>query len=199
MPQSTRSSPPWWTRVPEPHSRRAALLDRDGTIIPDRAYTRDPDDVSLLPGAAEAIRMLAAAGFPAIVITNQSGIARGLITLSQYRAVRKRLDELLAVQGAALADTFTCPHHPEFYACTCRKPSTGLYERAAAVHDLDLSRCLYAGDKSRDIIPAIELGGRGVLVQSSHTASEDIAHATAAKLPVVPSLRDAVALLLAEA
>jgi histidinol-phosphate phosphatase family protein len=192
------SLPPWWRLVPEPRSGRAAFLDRDGTIIPDRAYTRDPDDVSLLPGAAEAIRTLAAAGLPSIVITNQSGIARGLISLSQYRAVRKRLDDLLAAEGAVLADTFTCPHHPDFYGvCTCRKPSTGLYERAAVVHDLDLSRCLYMGDKSRDLIPALEFGGRGVLVQSSHTASEDIAHATAAKLPVVPSLHDAVALLLA--
>ena len=68
------------------------MLDRDGTIIPDRAYTRDPDDVTLLPGAAAAIRRLAAAGFPSIVITNQSGIARGLISLAQYAAVRKRLE-----------------------------------------------------------------------------------------------------------
>ena len=183
--------------MPEPRSRHAALLDRDGTIIPDRAYTNDPDEVSLLPGAAAAIRALAAAGYPPIVITNQSGIARGLITLVQYHAVRRRLDDLLAVEGVALADTFTCPHHPDFGApCDCRKPDLGLYRRAAVVHDLNLSRCLYVGDRWRDLTPARELGGRAVLVTSTHTAIEDVAHAIEAKLPVVPSLRDAVALLL---
>jgi histidinol-phosphate phosphatase family protein len=186
--------------VPEPRSRRAALLDRDGTIISDRDYTRDPDEVVLLPGAAAAIRSLSAAGFPSIVITNQSGIARGLITLPAYHAVRRRLDDLLAAEGAVLADTFTCPHHPDFGGpppCACRKPATALYERAAAVHDLDLSRCLYVGDKARDIAPGIAFGGRAVLVQSSRTADEDVAHATAAQLPVVTSLQVAVALLLA--
>jgi D-glycero-D-manno-heptose 1,7-bisphosphate phosphatase len=184
--------------VPEPHSRRAALLDRDGTIIHDRTYTNNPDDVALLPGAADAIRELAAAGFPSIVITNQSGISRGFISLAQYHAVRQRLDELLAAEGAVLVDTFTCPHHPTVNGpCACRKPGTELYERAAAVHDLDLSRCLYAGDKSRDVIPAQAFGARAVLVTSDNTASEDIAHATESNLPVVPTLRDAVALLLA--
>ncbi len=184
----------------EPRSRRAALLDRDGTIIPDHAYTRDPDRVTLLPGAAEAIRALAAAGLPSIVITNQSGIARGLISLAQYRAVRHRLDELLAVEGAVLADTFTCPHHPDVTGpCPCRKPATGLYERAAIVHDLDLSRCFFVGDKARDIMPAITLGGRGVLVRSTNTNDDDLAHAHSAKQPVVSSLRDAVALLLGDA
>jgi histidinol-phosphate phosphatase family protein len=185
--------------VPEPRTRRAALLDRDGTIIPDRAYTRDPDDVTLLPGAAAAIRQLAAAGFPSIVITNQSGIARGLISLEQYHAVRRRLEDLLAVEGAVLADTFTCPHHPDVTGpCTCRKPATGLYERAAVIHDLDLKRCLFIGDKSRDIIPAVVLGGRGVLVRSTNTNDDDLAHADSAKQPVVSSLSEAVDLLLAD-
>lgn len=185
--------------MPEPRSRRAALLDRDGTIIPDRAYTRDPDDVTLLPGAAEAIRRLAAAGLPSIVITNQSGIARGLISLEQYRAVRRRLDDLLAVEGALLADTFTCPHHPDLLGpCSCRKPSTGLFERAAVVHDLDLSHCFFVGDKSRDIAPARVFGGRAVLVKSSNTAPSDLDDADVTKVPVVSSLRDAVNLLLAD-
>lgn len=184
----------------ERRTRKAALLDRDGTIIPDRVYTRDPDDVSLLPGAAAAIRQLAAAGYPSIVITNQSGIARGLISLVQYHAVRRRLEELLAADGAALADTFTCPHHPDFGSpCACRKPGTALFERAAIVHELDLARCVFAGDKVRDVVPALRFGARGVLVQSRHTADDDIAHADAAGIPVVPSLLDAVSLLLAPA
>ena len=174
------------------------MLDRDGTIIPDRAYTCDPDDVTLLPGAAAAIRRLAAAGFPAIIITNQSGIARGLISLAQYSAVRQRLEDLLAGEGAVLADTFTCPHHPDVTGpCTCRKPATGLYERAAIMHDLDLSRCLFVGDKARDIIPAMALGGRGVLVRSTNTNDADLVHADSAEQPVVSSLSEAVDLLLA--
>jgi D-glycero-D-manno-heptose 1,7-bisphosphate phosphatase len=174
------------------------MLDRDGTIIHDRVYTSDPDDVVLLPGATTAIRQLAAAGYPSIVVTNQSGIARGLVSLTQYHAVRQRLDELLAAEGAVLADTFTCPHHPDFGSpCACRKPGTALYERAAIVHELDLSRCLYVGDRSRDVVQALTFGGRGVLVQSRATSDDDVAYADAARMPVVPSLLDAVSLLLA--
>ena len=181
-------------------TRKAALLDRDGTIIPDRVYTSNPDDVSLLPGAADAIRRLDAAGYKSIVITNQSGIARGLITLTQYHAVRQRLDALLAAEGAALADTFTCPHHPDFGSpCPCRKPGTALYERAALVHELDLARCFYVGDKARDVTPGLSFGGRGMLVHSRYTADDDVAQADAARVPVVPTLLEAVALLLAPA
>ena len=182
----------------ERRTRKAAMLDRDGTIIPDRVFTCEPDDVVLLPGAAAAIRQLAAAGYPSIVVTNQSGIARGLISLTQYHAVRRRLDELLTAEGAMLTDTFTCPHHPDFGSpCACRKPNTGLFERAARVHELDLSRCLYIGDKARDVTPALKFGGRGVLVHSRYTADEDVAQADAASIRVVASLIEAVALLLA--
>ena len=181
----------------ERRSRKAALLDRDGTIIHDRIYTRDPDDVELLPGAATALRLLATAGYPSIVITNQSGIARGIISLAQYRAVRVRLDALLAAEGAVLLDSFTCPHHPDFGGpCVCRKPDTALYERAAAVHDLDLARCLFIGDRARDVTPALGFGGRGVLVQSRTTTDEDVARADAEQVPVVPTLLEAVSLLL---
>jgi histidinol-phosphate phosphatase family protein len=184
----------------EPRSGVAALLDRDGTIIHDRIYTRDPDAVELLPGAAKAIRRLAAAGFPSIVVTNQSGIARGIISLTQYHAVRHRLDELLAAEGATLLDTFACPHDPELHgACGCRKPATGLFERAAEVHDLDLSQCLYIGDRTRDVSPANVFGGRSALVVSGTTSEDDLAQMGSMNIPVVPSLADAVSLLLAPA
>ena len=173
------------------------MLDRDGTIIHDRIYTRDPDTVELLPGASDAIRRLASAGYPSIVLTNQSGIARGIISLQQYRAVRQRLDELLAVEGAVLADTFTCPHHPDFGGpCACRKPGTALYERAAVIHELDLSRCLYIGDRARDVTPALTFGGRGALVHSRTTTDDDVARADAEQVPTVSTLLDAVTLLL---
>jgi histidinol-phosphate phosphatase family protein len=150
--------------------RSAALLDRDGTLIEDRHYLSDPAQVVLLPGAAEAIRLLASKGIASIVCTNQSGIARGLISLEQYRAVRLRLDELLAAEGAVLLDTLSCPHHPDFTGpCACRKPGTALFERAAALHDLDLARCIFAGDRQRDVAGAEVFGGRGLLVTPSES------------------------------
>src|SRR5258708_14260933 len=98
------------------------MMDLYGTIIVARDYSNDPNDVALLPGVAAAIRQLAAAGYPAIVMTNQSGIARGLVSLTQYHAVRQRLDDLLVTEGAILPDTFTCPHHPHYTGpCACRK------------------------------------------------------------------------------
>jgi D-glycero-D-manno-heptose 1,7-bisphosphate phosphatase len=172
---------------------RAALLDRDGTIIVDTDYVRDPDLVELLPGAAKAIALLAQAGLPSIVCTNQSGIARGIISLEQYHAVRSRMSELLAAEGATLLDTFTCPHHPDITGpCNCRKPETGLYERAAALYRLDLSRCFFAGDKYRDVLPAKKFAARAVLVASPVTPDTDRGRATDDGVVVAHSLLEAV-------
>lgn len=179
---------------------RAAFLDRDGTIIVDRSFANDPDQVTLLPGAAEAIRRLAAAGIPSIVCTNQSGIARGLISLAQYRAVHLRLGELLAGEGASLLDTFSCPHHPELTGpCDCRKPATGLFERAAALHRLNLGRCLFAGDRYRDVAAARAFGGDASLVTSGVTSPEDVELATRAGATISGSLLEAVDVWLAGA
>ena len=173
------------------------MLDRDGNIIPDHPYVSDPAKISLLPGAADAIRRLAAAGYPSIVVTNQSGISKGLVSISEYHAVRTRLDELLAAEGAVLLDTFACPHHQDFSGpCSCRKPATGLYERAAMMHDLDLSQCLFIGDKARDIAPATVFGAKAALVRSTNTAPDDVERATADARPVTDSLAEAVSLLL---
>lgn len=169
------------------------MLDRDGTIVVDTNYLRDPNIVELLPGAAAAIRRLSSAGIPSIVCTNQSGIARGVISLAQYRAVRRRIDELLAAEGATLLDSFACPHHPEITGtCYCRKPGTGLYERAAAVHGFELSRCVFIGDKARDIEPARPFGARAWLVRSSVTPIADVDLAQGRGVPVVSSLAAAV-------
>lgn len=168
---------------------QAVLLDRDGTIIEDRHYLRDPAEVALLPGAAEAIRLLAARGIPSIVCTNQSGIARGMITLEQYRAVRLRTEELLAAEGATLRDSFACPHHPDFSGpCDCRKPGVGLFERAATLYGLALSRCLFVGDKFRDVSPALGYGARATLVPAPDTSDVDRASARAVGIGEAPSL-----------
>ena len=172
--------------------RRAALLDRDGTIIVDAHYLADPDSVALLPGAAEAIRLLAASGVPSVVCSNQSGIARGLVSLEQYRAVRLRVASLLEGEGAALLDSFVCPHHEQFTGpCACRKPGTLMFERAANVHGLDLSRSMFAGDKHRDVAPAVHYGAPAYLVRSPDTPDEHVARARAEGAEVVDSLLDA--------
>jgi histidinol-phosphate phosphatase family protein len=172
---------------------QAAMLDRDGTIVVDTNYLRDPELVELLPGAADAIRMLAVKGIPSVVTTNQSGIARGIISLEEYRDVRLRMEDLLRAQGAELLDTFCCPHHPDITGpCGCRKPGTELYERAARLHRLDLSRCVFIGDKARDVVPARKFGARAWLVRSNYTTEEDVAAAQAGGATVVPRLIDAV-------
>ena len=176
---------------------QAALLDRDGTIIVDHHYLNYPAGVELLPGAATAIRRLNEAGIPVIVCTNQSGIARGTISLEQYRAVRLRLAALLEAEGASLLDTFSCPHHPDVTGpCPCRKPATGLYERAAARYGLDLSRCLYAGDRYRDVAACTVFGGRGLFVESRVSSPEDRARAVAEGMSVSPSLLEGIEPLL---
>jgi len=158
----------------------------------DAHYLADPERVALLPGAAEAIRLLAAHGVPTVVCSNQSGIARGLVSLGQYRAVRLRVAELLEAEGAALLDSFVCPHHEQFTGpCACRKPGTLMFERAAAVHGIDLARSLFAGDKHRDVAPAARFGAPAYLVRSPDTPEEHVARARAEGVDVVDSLLDA--------
>ena len=184
--------------MPEHRLRRAALLDRDGTIIVDRHYLHDATLVELLPGAAEGIRLLASAGIPSVVCSNQSGIARGLVSLEQYRAVRLRTAELLEAEDATLLDSFACPHHEEFTGpCECRKPGTLLFRQAAAVHELDLARSMFAGDKYRDVSPALGFGARGYLLRGADTPAGDIANAERDGIPVVGSLLDAARQFLA--
>lgn len=155
-------------------SRPAAFLDRDGTIIVDVDYPSRPEDVRLLPGAAAAVRRLNESGFPTVVVTNQSGIARGLLDEAAYQRVRARLDELLAAEGAHLDASYHCPHHPDFdIACACRKPGTELYERAARDLGLDHARSLFVGDRIRDVLPTLSLGGRGILIVGPSTPAVD--------------------------
>lgn len=180
--------------------RAAAFLDRDGTIIHDAEYLGDPDGVELLPGAAAAIARLNANGVPVVVVTNQSGIARGRLTEADYERVRARLEAMVAAAGAHIDASYFCPHHPDFTgACDCRKPATLLYRRAADEHRLDLERSWYAGDRWRDVAPALELGGRGILIRSPATPPDELRRADAtAGVEVVESLSEAVDRMLSE-
>jgi len=173
--------------------RPAAFLDRDGTIMRDANYVRDPGDVELLPGAAAAIRRLNERKIPVIVVTNQSGIARGWLTEDDFAAVRGRLDALLRAEGARLDATYMCPHHPDITGpCDCRKPGTALYRQAITEHDIDPRQSLFTGDRWRDVEPAGVLGGFGVLLDVESTPSVDLERAKAAGTPLAQSLAQAV-------
>lgn len=166
--------------------RPVAFLDRDGTIIEDVHYISNPDDAVLLPGAAHAIRRLNQAGWAVVVITNQSGIGRGVFTEVDYAAVRDRVDALLADHGAQVDAHFHCPHAPD-HACECRKPGTLLYRQALAALPLDPARIAGAGDRMRDVEPVVALGGQGFLIPGPKTDPGDEERAAAAHR-LVPTL-----------
>jgi D-glycero-D-manno-heptose 1,7-bisphosphate phosphatase len=147
-----------------PGARPAAFLDRDGTIIEDPGYLDDPEQVQLIPDAASAIRRLNEAGWAVIVVTNQSGIARGYYTEADYQAVRARVDELLADQGAKIDAHYHCPHHPSVAPCDCRKPALKHYLDAAGRFGIDLERSWCVGDRLSDLTPATRLGSHALLV-----------------------------------
>ena len=147
--------------------RPAAFLDRDGTLVNDPGFQRDPSTVELLPGAAAAVARLNAAGIVVIVVTNQSGIARGLITPAEYAAVERAITARFAEAGAVLDATYHCPHYPAVGGpCECRKPGSLLYRRAAEEWRLDLPASWGVGDRVSDLQPVLALGGRGVLVRT---------------------------------
>jgi D-glycero-D-manno-heptose 1,7-bisphosphate phosphatase len=173
----------------------AAFLDRDGTIIRDTEYLRDPDQVELLPGAARAIRRLNDAGMPVIVVTNQSGIARGLLTEQDYERVRMRVDKLIAAEGARIDASYHCPHHPDFSgACECRKPGIKLYSDAVRDHELDPAGSWFVGDRLRDVSPGDHFGGRTVLLLVDSTPDADRVASTGRV--TASSLAEAVDLIL---
>jgi D-glycero-D-manno-heptose 1,7-bisphosphate phosphatase len=172
--------------------RRAAFLDRDGTLIEDLHYLADAGAMRLLPDVAEVVRGLNADGILAIVVTNQSGIAQGLISPEQYDRTRLRLEELLAQSGARLDGSYHCPHYPPISgACDCRKPGSGMHRLAARDLHVDLARSLYVGDRFRDVAPGLELGGLSILVPSPSTPADEIARAER-EASVAPTLAAAV-------
>ena len=176
------------------------FLDRDGTIIRDVHYLARVSDVELLPHAAEAIARLNEAGIPVIVVTNQSGIARGRITVAEYLATECRLSQLLAEKSATITATYYCPDHPDFSAdSTCRKPAPLLFERAASDHGLDMSSPCYVGDRWRDIAVYATLGGTPVLISGRDTPQADLDAARGKSVAIVDSLSVAVDLILGPA
>lgn len=147
--------------------RPAVFLDRDGTLNVEVVYLRSPDQVRLIDGVPQALNALRDAGYALIVITNQSGLARGYFDAATLDAIHARLTGALAVQGARVDGIYVCPHHPDDN-CECRKPRSRLFQRAAREHDIDLSRSLMIGDKDTDLLAARNLGMPSILVRTGY-------------------------------
>jgi len=153
--------------------RVTVFLDRDGTLNPDPGYIRRPEDFELHPGAGAALSRLNRAGARLIVVTNQSGIARGKLTLADLELVHGKLRYALARHGARLDAIYYCPHHPD-EGCACRKPAIGMAERAIADFALDRSRMYLIGDQLGDIEMAKRLEARSVFVTTGHGSDETL-------------------------
>src|SRR5688572_14977681 len=168
------------------------FLDRDGTIIEDTNFISRPEDVRVLPGAAEAIVRLNQAGIPVVVVTNQSGIGRGYFGVAEYERVTERITDELAKAGARIDAVYYCPHAPSDSApCPCRKPGTALFDEALAKFGIQGSGAAFVGDKIRDVSPALPFGGTGFLIVSDATTPEDVEWAEREALTVT-SLGEAV-------
>jgi D-glycero-D-manno-heptose 1,7-bisphosphate phosphatase len=167
----------------------AVLLDRDGTInvkAPDGDYVTEPEQLTLLPGAAAAIRTINLAGVPVVVITNQRGIALGRMTTGTLRAVHARLCELLGHHAAWIDQIFYCPHDKGM--CCCRKPGTLMLERARAHLDLDdLHGSVMIGDSASDVLAGRAAGARTVLLGTAEAAcdGDDVAGSLLDALPLI--------------
>lgn len=171
-------STPANARIAVPRLRPAVFFDRDGTLTRESDWVRRPSDLELLPGAAEAVRIVGDAGFATVLVTNQSAIARGLITESDLEHIHAHLAAELAKERAHLDAIYHCPHHPTegvselTCVCECRKPRPSLLARAARELGLDLSRSWIIGDAERDLLAGQALGVRGILVSTGKGTSE---------------------------
>ncbi|WP_280463076.1 HAD-IIIA family hydrolase [Nocardia carnea] len=175
---------------PAPH---ALLFDRDDTLIVDIPYLADPTGVQPVPGAADALGMLRAAGIQLGVVSNQSGVAKGLITPGQLAAVNRRVEELLGPFA-----TWQVCVHGEDDGCACRKPAPAMVRRAAADLGVEVGRCVLIGDTGADIAAALAAGARAILVPTARTRPEEVQRARA-EAQVAQDLTEAVRLALAGA
>jgi len=148
------------------------LLDRDGTINVEKNYLADPDDLELIPDSAKAIARLNHSGAWSAVVTNQSGIARGLLTEVDLKRIHERLNAVLAEAGARLDGYYYCPHHPSD-GCRCRKPEVGLLQQAATDAECEIGQVFMVGDKEADIAAGRSFGATTLLVRTGYGRETD--------------------------
>jgi D-glycero-D-manno-heptose 1,7-bisphosphate phosphatase len=160
------------------HLSPALFVDRDGTLIVNKHYLADPGQVELIDGSVEALRLARQQGYKIIIVSNQSGVARGYHGYEDVERVNARVVELLAHQGLGVDAIYFCPHHerkgrvPEYSVpCGCRKPAPGMAETAALEHGLDLRRSVVVGDSLADYNLGRVIGARSVLVRTGYGAS----------------------------
>lgn len=170
----------------------AVFLDRDGTINEEVGYLDCLEKLRLLPGAAEAIRLINESRMKAVVVTNQSGVARGIFDEAFVDEVHARLREMLGKEGASLDGFYFCPHHPTegrgryLRSCDCRKPAPGLLLRAVEELSLDPERSTMVGDTIKDIEAAARIGARGILVRTGYGTEAADALSTGEKSRMSP-------------
>lgn len=182
--------------------KKAIFLDKDGTLVEDVPYNINPDLVVLTPGAAEGLRLLQKAGYELIVITNQSGIARGFFPETAIESVETCLQQRLAEIGVFLKGFYYCPHHPDgvvptyAIACDCRKPRPGLLKRAAKEHGICLEQSWFIGDILNDVEAGRTAGCRTVLIDNGNETEWELSQQ---RLPhhIVNNLLDAALLITA--
>jgi len=185
--------------------RRAVFLDRDGTLVDELGYLADPQHLLPYPGIAPPLRRLQDVGYFLCLVTNQSGVARGLLDEATLELIHQRLQEHLRGDGVELDAILYCPHHPDLgdppyrRACLCRKPGPGLFLEAASRHGLDLPNSWSIGDSERDLDASARAGihGRILVLTGKGKASRDaLSPAQLARTGVVPSLAAAAEWIL---
>lgn len=175
--------------------RAAVFVDRDGTVIVERGYLGDPAGVELESGAGAALAALQRAGWLLVLVTNQSGVARGYFGEEDVVRVNDALSSLLTAHGVRLDGIYCCFHGPGD-RCDCRKPASGLFERAAADLGIAMDRSFVIGDKAADLEAADRIGATGILVTTGHGMAER-ERAIAAGRTVVSGLGEAASVILA--
>jgi D-glycero-D-manno-heptose 1,7-bisphosphate phosphatase len=176
---------------------RYVLLDRDGVINEDsNQFIKSPDEWQPIPGSLEAIALLNANGFKIVVITNQSGLARGLFDLPMLERIHQKMRQKVAEKGGRIDAIYFCPHGPES-ECDCRKPKAGLLREFAAEHQADLHDVFLVGDSLRDIQAAEAVGARPILVKTGK-GLKTLNAASDLKIPVFDNLYDAANSLVSE-
>jgi D-glycero-D-manno-heptose 1,7-bisphosphate phosphatase len=157
---------------------RAIFLDRDGTINEEMGYINHVDRFTLLPRTAKAIRLINTNGLRAVVVTNQSGVARGMFPESLVGEVHRKMEDLLRADRAYVDGIYYCPHHPDFgppeyrKSCHCRKPATGMIERACSELNIDPTRSYMVGDRISDVEFGHKIGTKGILVLTGYGKGE---------------------------
>jgi D-glycero-D-manno-heptose 1,7-bisphosphate phosphatase len=174
---------------------RYVLLDRDGVINEDSdAFIKSPEEWRPIPGSLEAIALLNSHGFKVVVITNQSGIARGLFDLSMLERIHRKMRRLAAENGGVIEAVYYCPHGPED-ECACRKPKAGLIKAFAAEYRAELHETVLVGDSLRDLQAAEAAGVRPILVKTGK-GRETLTANPHLKIPVFDNLYDAANFLV---